>query len=391
MKKVGILTHYHNSINYGGVLQAYALCKKIEFLGYECEQIDIEFLSEWKNLNFSRSFIDDYIKKIKFIKKIYIKFSKIKNGKKIKRNKLIRKTWEDSFTKFSKIIIPHSDELYNSKTIHTANGKYDIFVVGSDQVWNPIYYYEPFFLTFVTNAVPKIAYAASISQNQLSDNVKKLYSQNLRDFRAISVREESAVHLLSEIVDNHIEHVLDPTLLLDKNDWDAITDGRIEKEPYLFCYFLGDDENMRTLAKEFAIKKQVKLVNICHATGIFHKSDISFGDVSFEAPTPNEFLSLIKYAEYIFTDSFHASVFSLIYQRQFFVFSRQEFKSMGTRLYSLTLLFNVEDRFCDTIDKVNIQYIEKIIDIDYSRRFDMFEEMKQKSITYLKNSLAYEP
>lgn len=384
MIKIGILTHYHDTVNYGGALQAYALCKIIESFDCDCEQIDVDCFAECRNLDYKPSAIKRILKPfLPTLKKI----RRMKRHRELKAQSELRKTWRKSFENFTLNCIPHTKQQYFSQNIAEIVTEYDAFVVGSDQVWNPIWYFEPFFLTFAPDSVPKIAYAASISQSCLSEKVKQKYSDHLKGFLAISVREENAVSLLSDIAPNTVEYVLDPTLLLTKEQWDDITSERIIHQPYVLCYFLGNDSNMRAVAQDFARKRGMILVNIPHATALYHTADANFGDIKQEAPSPNDFLSLIKNAEYIFTDSFHAMVFSVVFEKQFFVFERQNYASMSTRTESFMKLLRASERFCNSEEGSILSYIESLPDIDYSDSFENLAQMKEKSLEFLQNSL----
>jgi hypothetical protein len=223
---------------------------------------------------------------------------------------------------------------------------------------------------------------------ELSTEVKQLYKERLKDFSAISVREKDAVDLLKEFVSQQVEHVLDPTLLLNVEQWDRITSERIIQEKYAFCYFLGEDNEMRNIAKSYAQEHNLVLVNMKHASGQYHKVDINYSDRNLEAPAPTDFLSLIKYAEMVFTDSFHACVFSLLFKRQFFAFERAGYRNMGTRIISLMELFGTESRFCNTAERRNIKYIDQQPLIDYSKECSLFDQMKLTSINFLEKSLT---
>lgn len=384
MKKIGILTHYHDTVNYGGALQAYALCKVIESFGYSCEQIDIDCFAECVDLDYKPSFFKRLLKPILPIYKIFRRLFKYNN---YKSKLILRNTWRNSFFVFNNTCIPHTDKQFNSKNISDISFKYDAFVVGSDQVWNPIWYFEPFFLTFVPDSKPKIAYAASIAQNSLSEHTKETFARNLKNFSAISVREKSAVTLLNNILSQDVQYTLDPTMLLDVEQWEKIAVKNIVDVPYVFCYFLGNDKKMREAAMAFSSDRGLILVNIAHATAQFHTNDIDFGDIIFDAPTPNEFLSLIKNADYIFTDSFHATAFSYIFKKQYFVFERENYSGMSSRVKSLLDLFGLQNRLCDTSEQYIIDYIKSLSNIDYSENDEQFFNLKECSLQFLKDSL----
>lgn len=385
MKKLGILTHYENSTNYGGSLQAYALCKAVERFGWQAQQIRIDCFKDSRNL-IKAPQDHGIVGKLKKLVKKPIKaamllipsYRKAKQEKLAKHCQLLK-----VFDPFNKNLTPHSEKLYTTATVSQTDSIYDAFAVGSDQVWNPIWYFEPFFLTFTKK--PKFSYAASIAQQQLPEAVKAVYKNHLKDFIGVSVREENGIKLLEDVAPNQVQWVLDPTLLLSKEDWSAIARKPALDKPYLFCYFLGDAPAPRAAAVKYAKSNGLTLVNIPNATGLIHKNDEGFGDVLLADPSPEEFLGLIGSAQAVFTDSFHASVFSVILQRQFFTFPRQGFEAMSDRIYSLTELFCVQERFLDTPDKV--QNLGQLSPIDYTRPSTKYIQMKERSLNYLEACL----
>ena len=192
--------------------------------------------------------------------------------------------------------------------------------------------------------------------------------------------------MLQPLVDKKVEWVLDPTLLLSREDWDNICSVNKIEERYVFCYFLGELSLSNKKIIEFARSKNLKVVSMPYLAWT-SKRDSNFGDYKIYDATPPDFISLIKHAEYVFTDSFHATVFSHIYHKNFFVFNRAGLKSMNDRIYSLTSLFDTQERFCDTKEKISLHYIEGLPPIDYGKTFPKFEAMKEKSINFLKENL----
>ena len=217
---------------------------------------------------------------------------------------------------------------------------------------------------------------------------KKIFKNSLSDFKAVSVREKSAEDLIKDLSPVPVQTVLDPTLLLQKEDWDEICSERIVNEDYVFCYFLGENKRSRRLAAEFAKKNGLKLVTIPHAGGWIKLADRKFGDEKLFDATPNDFLSLIKHAKYVFTDSFHAVVFSYIYQKQYFIFNRDKARSMSSRITDITELFNTQERFCFNKTRESMQYIETLEPIDYTKPNPTFEELRQRSMDFLKDNLG---
>ena len=383
MKRIGIITHYFKNKNYGGNLQAYALSEIITKQGFYTEQICFD-KTEICLPFFKRIFSSGIIGLIKkiwcFPKKKIVGF--LKNSEKKTHKVFIRRN--KAMYHFNQKIIPHSDGVYNTQTIKECVGNYDVFITGSDQVWNFTWYHPPYFLDFVPSDKIKMSYAASIAKNSLTKEQKEIFKKSLKDYKAVSVREPSAVKLLEGLSPVEVKTTLDPTLLLRKEDWDEVCADRVIEEEYCFCYFLGENKEERKIATDFAKKHNLKLVFIPHATGV----DISLPDLKMKGEklyevSPEQFLSLIKHAKYVFTDSFHAVVFSNIYQKQYFVFNRSKKGEMSSRIVDITALFNQSERFCAGKERETLEYVESLSEIDYSQPNEKFEQLKKESIEFL--------
>ena len=290
----------------------------------------------------------------------------------------------DAFTES----IPHSEAVYTDANIIEANKVYDTFITGSDQVWNPIYYNPAYFLDFADENKKCLSYAASIANGKLTDEQKEVFKRHFEKYSAISLRENDG-DVIQDLTDIPVKWVLDPTMLLTKDEWDKVCAPKMINEKYLFCYFLGRNEVERQIATEFAKKNHLKLVTIPHLMGSFERSDKGFGDQQILSASPQEFISLIKNAEFVFTDSFHATSFSNIYDKEYFVFQRSGFKGMSSRIYSVCSLFGTQLRFLDTVEKQNVQYIEKIIqeEIGKEKNRALFDDKKKESEEFLLKAL----
>lgn len=364
---------YYKSKNYGGVLQAYALTEYLKNKGFDVEQICYKIAVENTPLSamvLLRAKISNIAQKILMLQ--------INKGIKA-RNKNF-----DAFTNS----ISHSQAVYDDGNISDSNKVYDVFITGSDQVWNPSYYNQTFFLDFVEDGKKCLSYAASIATGKLSDGQRATFKKHFEKYTAISLRENDA-EVIQELTNIPVKWVLDPTMLLTKEEWDKVSAPRMIKEKYLFCYFLGRNEEERQIATEFAKKNNLKLVTIPHLMGYFERSDKGFGDEQILSASPAEFVSLIKNAEFVFTDSFHATSFSNIYEKEYFVFQRAGFKGMSSRIYSVCSLFGTQSRFLDTVEKQNVQYIEKIIqeEIGKEKNRALFDDKKKESEEFLLKAL----
>ena len=386
MKKIGIITMYHNSLNSGGNLQAYALCKFLNDNGYDAEQIAYDYSRMPHPEN--TSLIDRLKNKsiIEVLSKIKYKFRMHWHRRQI-INLIERRKKE--FENFNKNIILHSKKVYNDFNIGECNNIYDIFITGSDQVWNLANYRPAFFLDFVTNK-RKLSYASSISMNELKPHEEALFAKLLCDFSRISLRESDSIPLLQKLLRVELESCLDPTFLLDVKDWNKLIDKSNYKgkhEKYIFSYFMGDNEMGRKLALSLSKKKSIKLVNIPMANGNIVAGDFVLGIDDTSSFDPILFIKYIRDAEYIFTDSYHAMVFSILFKKRFFVFNRNNKKEMNSRIMELCNLFNLESRYCDGPERESIAYVEKNYDLKYENSNYLFDKKRQESINYLLNAI----
>lgn len=380
MLKIGIITHYLNSTNYGGNLQAYALCTYLKNHGYDAQQISYD-------RSFDNSPPKSIVKRIKwFLRKTQKKVKRIPAEIKTVAIRKKLKQRENTVLCFNRSI-PHT-KVYTSKTIASCVDDFDVFITGSDQVWNPLAVCDAYLLNFVNpNKAFKMSYAASVSANELSPQIIERYKNNLNSYHAISVRENQAIKLLQSHIDPKMDWVLDPTLLISQEEWKNITTKRKNNISYMFCYFLGDSLKQRKIAEEYAKNHNLKIYALPYLNGLFRKCDKSFGDERLFDVSPENFIELIANSECVFTDSFHAVVFSVIFKKQFFVFDRVIKQSLGSRIKDLTDLFDLGYRFCNTPEKFNIDYIESVKETDYSKPFPKFENMKNLSEKYLLSNL----
>lgn len=372
--KIGIITHYYGNNNYGGVLQAYALCKKLDELGYEAIQISYDMHDG--RFAYNGKIVKASVIIIRYLKRHLFYFPhflvQLRINKRLKGINDFRKR------------IPHTKKVYDLKTICGCNG-FDVYVTGSDQVWNPSWVDDAFLLKFVTNK-KKFSYAASLGVGILPKEKQGAYANALADYSAISAREACSVDILQQLTDKNVELVLDPTLLLNNNEWSELCEGSCPEKKYVFCYFLGEHEDQRKLAAEYAKGKGYLLLSVPFLNGRYRESDANFDCIDVNDVTVGRFINLIEHAGCVFTDSFHASVFSHIFCREFFVFCHGESELNGSgRLFSLTDMFDTEERVLYSDERRTIQYIMSLPPIDYNREHLKFDELKTVSIEFLKN------
>lgn len=380
MKKVGIITLFHGSMNYGGVLQACALCKVLEQLEISGEQIRCVYLEPQAPRDWGKT-----LKKLMNPKIVWNRIQYEINGRRMEREKTGR---QETFAQFNARFVPSSQRVYTSETVAQCLPDYGAFITGSDQVWNPEWYCPTLFLDFVPEGRKKIAYAASLGKSGLTEEQQNKFRNHLQSFQAISVREPDAVEILSPLARVPVTCTLDPTLLLTREQWEEVCEPRLVKEPYLFYYFLGADEEQSRLVRDYATNHGLKLLGIPNAARDFGKKETIDYDLTFPDADPGTFLSLIRYAQVVVTDSFHATVFSNVFGREFFVFPRAGSPGMSSRIRQVTVLFHTTQRFCDGPEKQTMAYLEGAEPIAPERELPELEQMRSASRAFLIKNLS---
>ena len=379
MKKIGILAvHNHN---YGSILQTYALQRFLEDKGYSTE------ILLYKKTNYvkqaMRLFNLPLLKatvKMKY-KSIYAKTFQKETFEKVLCSR------EQAFVDFIDANVKFSKVYKGRQNLINGTKNYDAFVLGSDQVWNPMNLGGDYFtMTFIPDNKKKITYAPSFGVSVIPDYQRKKTADYLRRIDCISVRELSGQKIVKQLTGRNAQVVVDPTMLVDKSRWDQLRGERIVKEPYIMCYFISTNPDHRVFAKRLAKKTGLKIVTIPHVDE-FVKADVNFGDIVPSGIGPAQFINLISNAEYVCTDSFHATVFSVLYERNFFTFNRfaqQTSASTNSRLTSILKILGLEDRHTDSKREVTDRDLQNI---DFVNAHAKLKEMQKKSEEYLINSL----
>ena len=379
MEKVYLMPLDAKSYNYGGVLQQFALQEKCKQLGFDVKIINdthserrMLFSVKESLLNITPEWIISKVKK-------YFKKTEVVDP--VIMDKIVAR--REKFNAFRIQYMDYTQEVSQRQLSEIiSDGK--AVIVGSDQIWNPILASYPLFLSFVNGEQKKIAYAASISRENLSSREKKMYAPLIRNFDAVSVREEKGKELISEYCSKNCEVVLDPTMLVDTALWENLADNNILDSPYVFCYFLGDDINIRKAAQRFAEERDMELVTSPFLKLENIEVDSDYQYKSYIDMSPVEFLKFIRYADYVITDSFHAVVFSILFKKKFIVVGRTMNKhTANSRLDTLLGRFNLFDRMCTA------EAIDGVIDneIDYKAVHKILEKSRCDSEKFLKDSI----
>jgi len=336
--KVGVISLYYKNHNLGGLLQSYAVIALLNEYGLEAEQICYDLSISNSQ---SRTYQRNRRKKLLLSSGFQMVFSKLK--RKIRRvlhkpsnisNELRKQL--SVFREFEEFI-HHSTSVYNIDTISEANDDYDAFIVGSDQVWNlGQLAHDAMYLGFADSSKKRITYAVSMGKASINNYEKPIFLSKISNFSEIAVRERSLGKLISSISNIKWTSVLDPTLLLSYDQWETIENiAVLPNDRYIFCYFLGDCKWQRKFVQNYADSKGLRIIDIPYVMGTKRKSDSFLKSDSRCDVGPREFIALVRNAECVFTDSFHAVAFSVNFQKSFYVFDRDGLsgsKSINSRI-----------------------------------------------------------
>lgn len=385
MKPIGLVTCYSHH-NYGSMLQAYATEMIMQKMGLPFQTIACTKPRDYMTVN----------KYVYYLKKLLIADWNMYLGKKriakIKAKNLIFRNnaqmRDNMFDDFASKFFHTSACPRNRKELEAMAANYSAFLVGSDQLWRTDSVEHGYFtLEWVPDDIRKVAYSTSIGVKEVPWFQVKKNKWFMNRFDHIALREQSACDLVYKLTGRKVQVVLDPTLLFTGEQWMAIQ----QKEPltsgkYIFCYLLGNNPSQREFIKRVKDKTGYKIVALLHLDD-YVPSDDAFADEAPYNVGPCEFLNYIRNAEFVFTDSFHCSVFSILYKKNFFTFSRfaeNAKQSTNTRIDNLLHITGLEGRRMTankTADEV----------LNYNGSFNQVEEkldvLRASSMAYLKNAL----
>lgn len=371
MQKIGLVS-YQFWYNYGTCLQAYALWKKIQMMGFESEYINFGWHYPYHEVKVTLvSRISRFIKGI-------LGFDKVERHL-ADNNSINNRLFEE----FRKLYI-HESLPIDIENLSTTENQYSKYIVGSDQTWNPDCVEEKFFkiflLSFVHEPEKKCAYAPSIGRNHVDDHCLEMYKQYLSEFNYISCRETSGCQILTKALDRNVLQVIDPTLLLNAKDWSEIARNPINENGYILCYILGSKTCICEFAKKLAKKENKKLYIISKNYIIFQK----YHKYILCGVGPSEFVGLIKNCSCMVTDSFHGTIFSINFKKDFYTFHKRPGTSNvsdNSRILDTLKQFGLEGRFREDADYSFDRHIE------YDKISLFLDKLRKESVSYLENVL----
>lgn len=362
--RIGILT-FHNAINYGAVLQAYAMQRAILKLGIECEII-----------NYSCAAVERQYRRKKMREcaswKVYI--NDIMSLHRLDRKK-------EAFRSFSDSNLVLSQRISRISECNTRG--YDAIIVGSDQIFNPKNTDGDgaYLLNFHTNS-KKIAYAASVGNNKFFDLWQEKYNIDYKslmsEFKAISFREREAADFAAQLFGQPYKTVVDPVLLMGNDLWERFCRTQ-EKEDYIFVYNLGNNSHLVKTVKNIRIKTGLKV----YVVNKDIKGDILFYKYNnISSVSPEEFLKMLFGAKYVVTDSFHGTAFSILFHKRFYSVVNPGANNTNSRIRCLLEELNLENRIVSLNCKMDLDKIP-----NYNEADKRLQIMRTDSFMWLKKAL----
>ncbi len=369
-RSVGIIT-YHYFHNYGAVLQAYALSTVISKMGYRCQIIDFR-----PEVDTARSFV---------LPRNPLQLSNALFWLFFWRD---HRLYNERFDEFIAKYLPLTEQCYRSALALRENPPhFDTYVCGSDQIWHPLLLNREFGLPFLLDFVPpgsrRVAYAPSFGVSEISEQYKTTIAECLTRFDALSVRESVGQTIVRQLINRPAEHVLDPTLLLQAEDYYRIAIEPKNNKDFVLVYpmELGKDNVFLRLVK--IARAQLKLPFVFVFPDGYSNRWLRFADqVRFDAG-PREFLGLLKQASFVLTNSFHGTAFSILFGKPFL---GAPHSGTNARIRSILELLELEHRqlaYPETI----VEKPELLEKIDYSRAHQLLQTEVERSLEYLRNVL----
>ncbi|MDI6711716.1 MAG: polysaccharide pyruvyl transferase family protein [Anaerosomatales bacterium] len=319
--KVGVIT-FHRALNYGAVLQAYALQQSIERLGYQCEIVDYQ--------------CQHLLRGSRVLPQINAGPRTFLSGV---AHAPLKVTRHVLFRRFRSRHLRTSLRRYDAASISEANAHFDTFVVGSDQVWNPALTGDDdtYLLAFCNDSKKKISYAASLGRSEFQPEHEDRYLRQLSSFDAISVRELDSSRYLSRVLKREVPCVLDPVFLLPTEEWIALSRSSGLEKPYIFVYCLHE-ESVYRYAEHV---RRLTGLPVVHVPPSLRTRVAGTRVLAF---SPEEFLGWIRNAAFVITDSFHALAFSVVFSRPFKAQMKLAFPELNSRMSSLLSVLGLEEQ-----------------------------------------------
>lgn len=357
MKRIGIITCSREP-NYGACLQAFATQQALEKMGCDAEILNYTFEDELSYRPFRH-----------------------KNPKTVLACMLFYRLRHSQYIAFDSFHrkMAYSEVCYKEyEDFKQAVDRYDVLLTGSDQVWNP-YLGIDIGVTlqeFYHSGPKKISYASSFGVSEIKSELKERYKNALSEFSAVSVREKQGQEIVYELLGKEVPVVLDPTMLMSADGWDRYAEGTAPDKPYILLYDMRHSKKLISFAQRLADKKNCRVLALSRVILPYKNVKTLFGI------TPGNMLTLFRNAECVVTDSFHGTVFSILYHKPFYVQCAGEGQKLGSRIHNLLEYTGLTDRLLTDYSA------EQNCEIDFESVDKIIEEKRSFSLEWLRKAVS---
>ena len=360
--KVGAIT-FHRAINYGAVLQAYALQEAVKKLGFQYELIDY------------RNSVLERVHKER-------RLSDCKSPKAILKHLLYASIYNRKHKKFREFLDDYlsiSTPCFTSEDLRKLSSRYTKVITGSDQVFNCNItgFDKAYFLDFIEEREKKTSYAASFGFSTVPGEFIEEYKQLLADFSYLTVRERDGAKIVIELLGKEPEVVLDPVMLLSKEEWASIAKEHTKKKNYILLYAFKGSKRLHSFVENLSKQTGCEIVYISFS--LVRKLNAVYE----KCVGPTEFLGLFKNARYVVTNSFHGTAFSINFNKDFFMELLPEEQKVNSRLTNILNVFNLRSR--QIVDGENA-YIDQ--PVNYEEVNKILKQEREKSLNCLQDILG---
>jgi hypothetical protein len=356
--KIGIIT-FHRALNYGALLQVFALQSSLDKMGYDTKIID-----------YRSPFIESHYKKNSFTKIFNLRnlyYIIFKNNFFI-NNRLYFEEFSKKYLKLT--MFPY----FNFDSLLNLNDEFDAFITGSDQVWNykTAGFDKIYFLNFVSDNLKKFSYAASFGTDKIPRTLKFEYKSLLNSFNKISVREKEGSIIIKDLLGKSVPVVLDPTMLISKEEWIKYSTPINFSKGYVLLYLMFETKSIFKFARDLANKKGLNVIYINNR--LFNKTGI----YNLRNVTPSQWIYLFYNASYIVTNSFHGACFSINFNKNFFVELLPPPSTVNSRIINLLESFNIYNRIISSTSF-------KLEDVDFKSINEILIDKRKSSFSFIKS------
>lgn len=381
MKKVGIVTYWEK--NYGSALQCYALKSEIEKNGYVCEIMGESFPGVDKYNHYAKELKSIFLISIQHPSYL-MKYIMLRKAVKYSTNCLSKES-DLRLNLFCESVLQPRKYSYGHMKKLALEDKYKCFIAGSDQIWSGNQKMNNVFFLKFAPPEKRIAFAPSFGTENIDSFNIRSFKREIRKFKKLSVREQRGQEIVKELTGLDVPRIADPTFLKTREEWTEFAkESQLLNGKYILVHFLDEpNDTVIQCLRNLSSETGYRTISFAYPHSVFQ----SISNYQFVDGDPRDYVALIEHAEYVLTDSFHTTLFSVIFGRKFFTFVRQyrHSRSQQSRITTLLELVEYNDRFIQTIEGFKAELNAELHSCD-----TILEREREKAKNYLTDAIGFE-